>query len=236
MESPSSKQFPELQRPDSLAVQAYRAIREYIASGELAPGEAITERSLAVRLGVSPTPVREALHRLEFEGLTKRRDRSKSSVVDHSPETIRQLMYIEVVLRAAQARFAAANMTDDDVAELEGIVDELKNAADGTDRANIVEIGRRFDLVIIRVADNQALQNMIDSVSIFGSVAKARALDDTRTGLAIQDHDVILDAFRRRDPAAAEAAVRGHLLTTADNLIKPRHEPASKAYPRGDKG
>src|SRR5258708_12772549 len=61
-----------LERVDSLAERAYRALREQIATGGLAAGERVTERGLALRLGVSPTPVREALRRLEQERLIER--------------------------------------------------------------------------------------------------------------------------------------------------------------------
>jgi len=118
--------MPSLERAESLGAQAYRAVREHIAMAPR-PGEAVNERTLALRLGVSPTPVREALAPAGGRGLIARQDRRKSTVVSHSPETLRQLIYVEVTLRAAQARFATPNMTEEILGQLDAIVDEIEH-------------------------------------------------------------------------------------------------------------
>ncbi len=84
--------LPALLRAESLAEQAYRAIREGIATGLFSAGERVTERGLATRLNVSATPVREALRRLEQEGLIERVSARQLRVVDHSSGTLRELL------------------------------------------------------------------------------------------------------------------------------------------------
>src|SRR5882724_4518428 len=87
-----------LERVDSLAERAYRALREQIATGGLAPGERVTERGLAVRLGVSATPIREALRRLEQERLVDRVTARQLRIAEHSEQSLRELMYTEAVV------------------------------------------------------------------------------------------------------------------------------------------
>ncbi len=84
--------LPALLRAESLAEQAYQAIREGIATGLFQAGERVTERGLATRLNVSATPVREALRRLEQEGLIERVSARQLRVVDHSSGTLRELL------------------------------------------------------------------------------------------------------------------------------------------------
>src|SRR5258705_6236860 len=90
-----------LERTESLGNRAYQALRQQIAAGGLVPGERVTERGLAARLGVSATPVREALRRLEQERLIER-NRPRAVTIAAQPQTtIRGLMYAATVIRAA---------------------------------------------------------------------------------------------------------------------------------------
>jgi len=102
-----------LDRVDSLAERAYRALREQIATGGLAPGERVTERGLGLQLGVSATPIREALRRLEQERLVERVAARQLRIAAHSDQALRELMYTEAVLRAAAARIATPKISDD---------------------------------------------------------------------------------------------------------------------------
>src|ERR1700722_6279752 len=103
---------PSLFRANQLAGQAYRGSREGIATGLFSAGERVTERGLAARLNVSATPVREALRRLEQEGLIERVSARQLRVVDHSSGTLRELLLAGAVLRALEARFATCKITE----------------------------------------------------------------------------------------------------------------------------
>src|SRR5258708_32426474 len=103
--------LPALLRAESLAEQAYQAIREGIATGLFQAGERVTERGLATRLNVSATPVREALRRLEQEGLIDRVSARPLRVVDHSSGTLRELLLARSALRGVEARCATHKIT-----------------------------------------------------------------------------------------------------------------------------
>src|ERR1700758_22218 len=122
---------PELRslfRADSLAEQAYQVIREGIATGLFSAGERVTERGLAARLNVSATPVREALRRLEQEGLIERVSARQLRVVDHSLGTLRELLLAGAALRALEARFATHKITEAALDRMAALMEALAGA------------------------------------------------------------------------------------------------------------
>jgi DNA-binding GntR family transcriptional regulator len=201
-----------LQRTESLAGLAYQAIREGIATGLFAAGERVTERGLATRLAVSPTPVREALRRLEQEGLIERVSARQLRVVDHSSDTLRELMLTGAALRAIEARFATHKITDAALDRMEALVDTLATGHD-LDAPEHLRIAREFDSEIERAAANPTLRSMILSLSIVGQERRARSVESMRLhpelGMRrVQGHRDILAAFRGRDPDLVEQVFR----------------------------
>src|SRR5258707_5068486 len=163
----TASDLPSLFRAESLAEQAYRAIREGIATGLFSPGERVTERGLATRLNVSATPVREALRRLEQEGLIERVSARQLRVVDHSSGTLRELLLTGAALRAMEARFATHKITDAALDRMAALVEALASERE-MDTPERMRIAREFDLEIERAADNPTLRSMILSLSIIG--------------------------------------------------------------------
>jgi len=218
-------QLAALDRVDSLAERAYRALREQIATGGLAAGERVTERGLALRLGVSPTPVREALRRLEQERLIERVGPRQLRVAEQSEQTLRELLYTEAVVRAAAARFATDKITDATLDAMTGLVDDLERGTGVTDPEQQLALARRFDELLLHAAGNAVLAGVIDTVSIFGWAARVRAVramhdHDHEVGLdRIRAHREILDALRGRDAALVESRVREHLLVAIDYIL-----------------
>src|SRR5580693_521588 len=163
----TAPELPSLFRADSLAEQAYRVIREGIATGLFGAGERVTERGLAARLNVSATPVREAIRRLEQEGLIERVSARQLRVVDHSASTLRELLLTGAALRALEARFATHKITEAALARMAAIVDVFKRET-AYDIPERLRIAREFDMEIERAADNPPLRGMILSLSIIG--------------------------------------------------------------------
>ncbi|WP_060710741.1 GntR family transcriptional regulator [Pseudonocardia sp. HH130629-09] len=223
MSTPTPADLQKLDQVESLADRAYNVLREGIATGVFAPGERVTERGLAARLGVSPTPVREALRKLEHERLIVRLGPRRLAVAEHSDRDLRGLMHVEVVLRAAQARLATDRIDDETVEELAAIVDEIENPST-EDPADQQRRAHRFDEVLTAVADNPMLDQMIVGASLFGAERRARSLARMQQDPEIRQHRVIahrhvLDALRRRDPNAVEDAMRAHLSHVMDFLL-----------------
>jgi DNA-binding GntR family transcriptional regulator len=215
--------LPPVFRAESLAEQAYRAIREGIATGLFKAGERVTERGLATRLNVSATPVREALRRLEQEGLIERVSARQLRVVDHSSGTLRELMLTSAALRAMEARFATHKITDEALDRMATLVEALGSGHD-MDIPESLRIAREFDMEIERAAANPTLRSMILSLTIIGQERRARSVESMRlhpeVGLRrVQDHRDMLAAFRSRDPDVVEKVFRRHAFAGVELLL-----------------
>lgn len=212
-----------LERTESLAERAYRAIREGIATGVFTAGERVTERGLAARLNVSATPVREALRRLEQESLIERVSARELRVVDHSSDTLRELMLTGAALRAMEARFATHKITDAALDRMSALVESLADL-DGMDDLERLRIAREFDVEIERAADNPTLRSLILSLSIIGQERRTRSVESMRLHpevgkRRVQDHRDLLAAFRNRDPDLVEQVFRRHATAGVELLL-----------------
>ncbi|WP_170154371.1 GntR family transcriptional regulator [Protaetiibacter intestinalis] len=215
--------LPQVARSGSLAEQVYRALRESIADGRLPAGSRVTERQLATALDVSPTPVREALSKLEHEGLVERSDSRRLRIADHPAETLHELMEVEVMLRGAEARFAARKITDEALERMRRILDELVASRESLTLAQQFEMAQRFDAEIARAAANPALRSLIESYAIYASdyrlsLAAEDAKNPDWVASRIADHREILAALAARDEDAVERTMRRHARSSIRTL------------------
>jgi len=220
----STDSLEPLGRAVPLAEQAYLAIREAIATQRIRPGERLTERGLAMLLGVSPTPVREALRRLAQEGLVERPTPRTLAVVEHSAEALLELQYAEIMLRATLARIAAAKATQADIAQLAGIVEELEASADG-DAAAVLDVAARFDQAVNDIADNAAITALYRTAEVFGQDRRIRSVELMQTARRdlgerhLTAHRALVEAVAAHDQDRAERVVRDHLGSTLALLL-----------------
>ena len=219
--------LPHLTAP-TLADQAYAAIREGITTGTFARGERVTERGLADALNISPTPVREALRRLEQDRLVERTGARSVQVAEFGEEQLREVTMIEDVLRALAARLAAQKATSVQLAEMKSALDEAETlAADvdtsgsmsSTDTALVAEIlaaMRRFHAAIDRASSSPTLIHMLQMVDAFDSAERRVSVlvelhvDGATVKDRFHEHRAIYDAIAGRHPERAEALVRAH--------------------------
>lgn len=219
----TARELPPVQRARSLADQAYQSIREGIATGLFGAGERVTERGLAARLDVSPTPVREALRRLEQDGLVERVSPRELRVVERSPGTLRELLLTGAALRAMEARFATHKITDAALDRMAALIDSL-TADHNRANADYLRIASEFDMEIESAAGNPTLRGLIQSLSILGQERRTRSVQSMRVHpeireRRIQGHRDILAALRSRDPDAVEQAFRRHATTGVELLL-----------------
>ncbi len=214
-----------LARPGSLAERVHHELRERIATGALVPGQRLTERGIASLLGVSPTPVREAVRRLEQEGLISRSSTRWMTVVEHSEQSLYELLYAEAVLRSALARFAATKISDANIDQMAAIVDELEATSPHASATETLAKAQAFDAILEDAADNTALESLVASTGIVGRSRRVHAVTAMRdriphVGLAhLKAHRDIVDALRRRDADDVERLVRAQLLASLDLLL-----------------
>jgi DNA-binding GntR family transcriptional regulator len=219
----------------TLAEQAYDALREAIISGELASREKVTERGLAERLNVSPTPVREALRRLEQDRLVERRGPRLVQVADLDGSAAGELRLAEGAMRAVAARLAAANATAIQLQRMEQLLDEgdaelarleasgrAAEAITGDDLAPILDVTRRFHAALNEGCNNPVVLRMLGLVDAFSLAGRHRRLaeelgaaDDRSARDRFRQHRAIFEAVRAGDGATAERLMREHAAVDA---------------------
>jgi DNA-binding GntR family transcriptional regulator len=144
---------------DGVQAQVTSALRRLIVSGQLQPGEALSEAVLARRYGVSRTPVREALKQLEREHLVQIIPRVGTYVHNASTDDVLDGLIVEEALEGIAARLAAGRPTTPEVSELDRVAGEMEaTAAAGAALAHIVDANRRFHDLILRAAESPARQ------------------------------------------------------------------------------
>lgn len=194
----------------------YDRLKRLILEGALAPGEALIERTLAERLSVSRTPVREAIFRLEREGLVEAVDGKGAFVASYTIEDLIEIYQIREGLEPLAARLSCAHLGD---ADLEYHEQQLKSYRDDPrlrqqNPGKWLQLGWEFHRMFIQASKNarlidviERMQNQIELFRGLGRTVIPR--EDMQT--AVEEHWEILTALRTRDPERAELAVRSHL-------------------------
>jgi DNA-binding GntR family transcriptional regulator len=213
----------------TLSDQAYRALREEITTGQLKPGQRVTERALAQHLGVSPTPVREALQRLEHERLIERDAVRSIRVAEPSVARLYELTLIEVALRGVAARLAADRATEQEVKRIIEACDRAEALADGASWTEsrvrgILKVTRGFHQLVDKAAHNQTLIDMISTATAFDWAFRLKWSVDSHPDLAslhrsLEQHRQVAAAIEARDGEAAEEAMRRHSASRASAFL-----------------
>jgi DNA-binding GntR family transcriptional regulator len=205
----------------TLSDQAYRALREEITTGALKPGQRLTERALADHLGVSPTPVREALQRLEHERLIERDAVRTIRVAEPSVARLYELSQIEAALRGVAARLAAERAADQEVKRILEACDRAEALAGRpgwtTSRVpEILTLTRGFHQLVDQAAHTQTLIVMISTATAFDWAFRLRWSVESHQDVSslhrsLEQHRIVAAAIQARDGHAAEEAMRLHI-------------------------
>ncbi|MQA97564.1 MAG: FCD domain-containing protein, partial [Streptosporangiales bacterium] len=202
-------------RADSPGRVAYVRISDEIHDGTLRPGAPLVETILAKRLGMSRTPVRDALNRLEQDGLVERYDRGLR-VRRRSPEEILEIYEIRVVLEAMAARGAAERRTALDLVRLEQAQRRMGELADD-DPVERVQLNRAFHRALWRAGHNTTLADMLARLSSHIYRYSSTTLQqEGRWDEANREHEALIEAIRDRDPDRAAEIAAAHLSTARD--------------------
>ena len=205
--------------------KVYNALRDAIAEMDIytdAEPPRLDERSLAERLGVSRTPVREALSRLEQEGLVRTIPRRGAFVVRKSKAEILEMIYAWAALESMAAHLVTENASDDELRELHGFLDPYNDSAEA--RAHIDEYSEtniRFHQKIIKLSKSELLIDLTENLFVHMKSIRARTIKERdRTAQSIIDHARIIEALENRQTELAEKLVRDHALALADHVRK----------------
>lgn len=203
--------------------RAYQKIRAHLLSGAVKPNEQLTEDRLAQITGVSRTPVREAVRRLEDELLLVRSESKRLFVADWSRDDIEEMFVLRQMLECHAAERAARRLSRAQVAELEAVNRALSDAIEQPepDVARFLEANRAFHEAIIDAAHSprlaQLLAKLVEAPVVLRT-ARNYSLEDLRQ--SARDHDELIAAFAARDPDWARAVMGSHLRRAFHTFVK----------------
>lgn len=193
---------------------AYRVIRAEILAGSLAPGEQLREEQLADACGVSRTPVREALRRLEVERFVRRSGSQRTFVNEWSFDEIEESFALRAMLEGRAAARAATRISDEAIDRLDAHNRAIARAITVTpvDVAAFLDHNRAFHSIVLEAAGSANLAQLVSGIVQQPIVARtARQYDSRQIGRSLAEHEELVLAFRRRDPAWAEAVMTAHI-------------------------
>jgi DNA-binding GntR family transcriptional regulator len=198
---------------------AYTLILDGIEAGTWRPGDRLVESELAERLGVSRTPVREALQRLETQGMLARDGRSLMvASLDHSQ--LAELYAVRGTLEGLAARLAARHASDEEVRVLQGMVTEDRALIGGDPRA-LSRANKRFHRQIHLASHNRFLIQQLDLVHrAMALMANTSFAAEGRDQQGLAEHDRIAAAIAARDGDMAEAALREHISRAFETRLR----------------
>ncbi len=224
----SQDQLAELQpigSRKSLAEEAADRLRDLILLEKLAPGEPIRERDLADALGISRTPLREAMRLLEIEGLVEYSSTRRPYVADPDLETLAQNLSVLGALEGLAGEQACANATDEEIAEIGRICREMIERSDKDDPLTFFRRDMAFHDAIVAASRNKPLATTQRQYNArlwrARFISSQRRPDRPRT---LAQHEDVYQALAVRDAAACAEALRTHLTTTIENIKKARLE------------
>jgi DNA-binding GntR family transcriptional regulator len=197
----------------SLRIQIVEQIRAAIIDGNFRPGERLNETLLAERLGVSRAPVREAFSVLEKEGLIVNVPRRGSFVINFTDKDIEEIYTLRLALEVTALRRAIGRLSEQDLAEMQGMVDFLGQIGHRERSAEVVRVDLSFHALICRAADHQRLYSMWNGMQQQTQLLIALT-SKTHINHPEQSRDIlqeILNAIRKGDVVAAEAGLTRHI-------------------------
>ncbi|EXF25363.1 hypothetical protein BG28_13460 [Nesterenkonia sp. AN1] len=196
-------------RPVSKAAAAYSSLRSSIQVGELAPGERITLKHLSETLGMSLTPVREALNRLQSEGFVVHDPHGSTFIAELTPERIDQVYRLRTVLEPLAVREAGQQLSPGDLEVLRGL---LRACDQAQTPLEVVQRNEAFHYGLYRLSRDALLMGFIDQLWA-GMPYPSLGLyaDQDRVAQSSREHHAILDALVAQDLDAAAAMTAQHI-------------------------
>jgi len=206
----------------SLRDQAYALLKDAIATMDIYSQRQalrIDERQLTAALGVSRTPVREALSILEQEGFVRTVPRRGIFIVRKSKREIIEMIQMWAALESMSARLATLHASDADLAKLRHLFDEFENSPPSEHIGEYSDANIAFHQMIIKLGGSHLIADATENLFIHvRAIRKATITQDDRAARSIVDHLKIIEALERRDTEAAERLTRQHTLDLAAHV------------------
>ena len=201
----------------------FKTLRQAILKGELEPGERLMEIQLAERLGVSRTPIREAIRKLELEGLVLMIPRKGAEVAKISESNLRDVLEVRRSLEELAIDLACQRITEEELDELNRAEVDFKAAIENGDAMQIAQTDESFHEIIYNSTKNQKLVQILNNLREQMYRYRLEYIKDAeKRQILLVEHESILRAIRSRHVAEAKEAVRAHIdnqeITVSKNI------------------
>ena len=201
----------------------FKTLRQAILKGELEPGERLMEIQLAERLGVSRTPIREAIRKLELEGLVLMIPRKGAEVARISENNLRDVLEVRRSLEELAIDLACQRMTPEELLELTKTEELFSQAVREGDAMRIAQTDERYHEIIYNSTKNEKLVQILNNLREQMYRYRLEYIkDEDKRQILVVEHEHILQALKNHDIQDAKSAVRGHIdnqqLTVSKNI------------------
>ena len=200
--------------------KSYQGIKQAIISYEIKPGEPLVEKQIANKLGVSRTPVREALKELKSDGLVKIIPRKGAFVAEISSRDIEEIFLLREILECAAIKIAISRIKGEDLIEIESTFNSINNDIERKSYKDVLYADIKFHNFIVNSSGNRRLCQFIGMLN--EQIYRLRYLSATvpgRLSKSLQEHEGILEALKKRDKDLAEQRLRQHIRNIKNNIL-----------------
>ena len=200
--------------------KAYDEIKAAIMTEEFPAGSRVKEELIAQRVGVSRTPIREALRKLTAEGFLTMAPNHGAMVTAWSEQDLKEIIDVRAVLESFGAGIAAQKISDEQLIELETLAEQMEQAVASNNRSeleSITELNSNFHMMVIHAADNARLAEVIGNLSHPLLIQRRfSGFTQQRLERSMAHHREIIDALRARDSGWASAIMSAHILASRE--------------------
>lgn len=208
-----------VQKAQPYKYQVYDEIKRGILKGQYMPGDVLTERKLSDEMGISRTPIREAMQMLAHDGWLVMETYKGAVVREFDLEYVLEVLKIRKSLEMLAVEDAVLNLTDRDLEELEEIAQCQRDMLNHYDEYDYIEMDRKFHQKIYELSHNRTLQGLLNNFNDIISFFGIRALKQKERKITtMEEHQKILDAVKSRDVGAAIRAMEDHMSKTFINI------------------
>jgi DNA-binding GntR family transcriptional regulator len=205
----------------SLQSRVFSQLQNDILNGLYEPGDSLIEKKLSDELGVSRTPVREALRQLELEGLVQSFPNKGVIVKGVSTQDIRDIYTIRMLIEGLAARWAAEKITPQELEELKEVVELQEFYTVKSDNNHLMQFDTRFHDIIFKASKSKPLMHTLSTFHHY--VQKARKIslgNSVRAMEVLEEHKAILQAIIDKDAYKAERLTTEHVRNASSSLLK----------------
>lgn len=204
--------IPKIKGKLSLSEKAYKVIKEAILNNDLKPREILSEEALAEKLGISRTPLRTALKRLEFEKLICVNSTKNTIVSDIDIKDIKDAFEVRKILEPSMAASACIKMSDDDYDKLSLMIRDQEDVVNSKQLVKFMACDREFHLYIAKCTNNGVMYEMIERLGTYNQrfCASLRHLNEF-VPLAAIEHKKIFDVLKTKDVEAVKNVMLNHI-------------------------